>query len=253
MINIRIALLLSWTFAVLATTAQSALVDGQTIGIDFGGTADTDTLSVWNQLTVGGNNVTPGLQDNGVDPNAVTLSTLSTIDGSAVAGVDFTFENSSGEIAFDFSGGAQGNGGLISDTTVFGDGIISNDQPNSGRTVEANVDTFIFTFSGLDDSLTYDLAAGWDSNNPNFNALWSADGQSFTTNTGNNNTAVGYDSLTGLTTDGLGNLEIIQTGVGPTAHITVAALTLTAVAVPEPSSLLALSLCSLGFLRRRKR
>jgi len=90
----------------------------------------------------------------------------------------------------------------------------------------------VLTFSGLDDSLTYDLTGGFDSNNNNFNAIWQADGQTFTTATVGN---VGYGTLNNLQTDGSGNLviNIIRTG-NDSGHITVAGLSLEAVAFTPP-------------------
>ena len=138
--------------------------------------------------------------------NSVTLSSLVTTENGALSDVTFTFENRSGKIAWDFTGGVTGSG-LFSNASVYGDSVISNDK--NSRPVTAIEDTFVFTFSNLDDSLKYNLVGGWDSNNANFETIWSADGQSFQTNPAG---AVGYGSLTDLATDGNGNLVITVTG-----------------------------------------
>ena len=212
----------------LPTSAQ--LADGEIVGIDFGNTPSTDPVTTWNDLSLGGDATTPGLSDNGEDPNTEELTSLLSTGGSAVPNVTFTFENSSGQIAFDFTTSGQVGEGLFTDATVFGDAIISNDSPNTGRPVEANEDTFILTFSNLNDSLDYNIVGGWSqltaqgAPNNNFNAVWSADGQSFTTNAN----TTGYGSLSGLSTDGAGNLVITVTGIGPAAQITASGITLQA-------------------------
>lgn len=230
----------------VATTSYGQLLVGDAIGIDFGGTAETDTENDWNNITVGGNATTLGLADSGT----VVIADASNLDGDAT-GTSFTFENSSGQIAWDFTGGVTGPT-PFTNSTVYGDGIISNDA--SGRTVAATTDTFIFTFSDLDDELTYDLSGGWDSNNGNFEAIWSADGKSFQTAPAGAANA-GYGTIAGLETDGSGNLVITVTGStdNAAAHITVAALTLTAVPEPSAFALLAGCLALASVMVRRRR
>ncbi|MGJ8653771.1 MAG: PEP-CTERM sorting domain-containing protein [Opitutaceae bacterium] len=236
----------------IVTAGHAALLEGDIIGIDFGGTTSTDPSNTWNNISVGGSATTLGLADAGTV--VIGSGSLVDTDNVIVSGVSFTFLNSSGQIAWDFSGGADGDGDLIdaAGSTVWGDGIISNDA--ASRTVVHTTDTFVFTFAGLDDSLTYDLTGGWDSNNANFETIWSADGKSFTTDP-NGAANAGFGTIVGLETDGSGNLEIIVSGTNanPAAHITVAALTLTA--VPEPSSYAlisgALALTSIMVRRRR--
>ncbi len=237
--------------ALFSSSASGALISGQTVGIDFGATAPSDPSNTWNVISVGGDANTPGLADAGT----VVLGNLNSTDGAAT-GSTFTFQNNSGQIAFDFTVDSNvGNGSFINHASVL-DAIISNDASGAGRVVEAGTDTFLFTFSGLDDSLTYTLEGGYDRviTNNGFDAVWSADGQSFATGS-NGSDGDGYGALTGLRTDGSGNLAISVTGTAAGAsHITVSALTLTAVAVPEPNSVLAGGLAALvGVFTRRRR
>ncbi|MEP2776266.1 MAG: PEP-CTERM sorting domain-containing protein [Luteolibacter sp.] len=219
------------------TGSDAALLLNQTVGIDFGGTAPAGSTT-FNQVSVGGDASTPGLADMA----STTAISLVDTNNTAITGTQFSVTNNTGQIAWDFSGGVEGSG-LMTDASVYGDGIISNNA--SGRNLSAGAN-FVLTFTGLDDSLTYDLTGGWDNNNNNFNATWSADGKNFFADT---TASVGYGTLSGLTTDGSGNLEITVT---KSNHVTIAGLTLTA--VPEPSSA-ALLLGGMGVLmlgRRRK-
>ncbi|MDF7799603.1 hypothetical protein P4C99_09005 [Pontiellaceae bacterium B1224] len=195
------------------------------IGMDFGGTAPAGAYT-FNQVgPFGGNNTTEGVAADAV----LTYDSLLNTDNELVAGVEFAFTNA-GQISWDIGlGGAgavgtAGDGALITDESVYADGLICNDA--SGRPLTAGVDFMYFTFTGLDDSLIYDLSAGWDNGNGNFNETWAADGQSVTTTV--DGSGGGYASLTGLSTDGSGNLVVSLTGNGGAAHITVAGLTLTA-------------------------
>ena len=108
------------------------------------------------------------------------------------------------------------------------------------------------TFTGLNDLLTYDLiiGAGYAANIADVN--WSADSKS-----GLSDTSSGPDSfvtLSGLSTDGSGNLVITGTGTGGTVNrqdiVVVSALHLTA--IPEPSAALLGGLGLLALLRRRR-
>ena len=92
----------------------------------------------------------------------------------------------------------------------------------------------VFTFSGLDDNVTYQVTGGYlhVSPNDNFNSTWDADGKSATTANESGSPDAGYATLSGLSTDGNGNLEITATR---SVQLFVAGLTLT---VEEPIILL---------------
>ncbi len=200
----------------LPVSIHADIVPGQTIGIDFGSIAAPVAGSNFNHYS----DVTIA--------NGATESfpgTLIDTTGIAVAGVGFSVTNHSGQATnrAASSGGLEGSG-LMSDATIYGDRIISNNT--TGEPLAAG-GYLLFTFTGLDDGLTYELTGGYDQNSDNFNAVWAAGGQSFTTD---GDPGVGYGSLTGLTTDGSGNLVITVTR---TLHVAAAGLTLTAV---SPSS-----------------
>lgn len=194
------------------------LTEKWTIGIDFGATAPVGD-TVFNQISVGGSATNLGLAANGV----VGLASLVDIDNAPVAGVGFSLSNATGQIAWDFSNATTEGAGLMTDVSVHGDALISNSA--SGRTLPAGA-KFVLTFTGLDDSLFYDLTGGWDHNNLNFNATWAADGQSVVSSPTNSVVGAGYVTLTGLSTDGNGNLVITVTKLNN--HVTVGGLTLTA-------------------------
>ncbi|MDF7799605.1 sulfatase-like hydrolase/transferase [Pontiellaceae bacterium B1224] len=217
----------------LPFAAQAGITLGQTLGIDFGGSNAVGVTQFNVMGPYGGNNTTLGVAGNAV----LTDNSLVDTTGAAVSGVEFIFQNA-GQISWDFGlggggvVGTDGDGALIADLSVYGDGLICNDA--SGRALTAGVDFMVFTFTGLDDSLSYNLSIGHDRDSANFNYTFSADGQSATTDS-TGASGAGYASFTGLSTDGSGNLVISATGEGTAAHITVAAMTLTAVTPPMPS------------------
>jgi hypothetical protein len=146
--------------------------------------------------------------------------------------------------------GGEGAGAAIADASVYADGIICNDA--SGRAIEAGVDFMYFTFSGLDDSLTYNVSGGYDRDSAAFNCLWSADGQfDLTDNSGTAGTGAGFANLTNLSTDGSGNLVIAVTGEGDAAHIVVGAVTVEA--IPEPGTIGLVAVFGGGILLIRRR
>ena len=113
--------------------------------------------------------------------------------------------------------------------------------------------TYTIALAGLNDSLTYNLVIG-GANGSNFNVdtTWTADGQSATTSGGTSSSTDGsgaFVSLTGLETDGSGNLVI--TGFKSSNYGAAAAFELTA--VPEPGSLALLGLGGLLMAANRRR
>ncbi|MCP5537934.1 MAG: sulfatase-like hydrolase/transferase [Akkermansiaceae bacterium] len=212
-------------------SARAAIIPGQTIGIDFGTTAPVPSAN-FNAYT------------DVVIANGATESfsgTLVDTAGGSVTGVGFSVTNRSGQDTGRATGnnGSQG-AGLMTDSTIYSDWIISNDADGARLTggdtvIDGSGDRghLVLTFTGLDDSLSYNLTGGFDNNNANFNAIWQADGQTFTTDA----SGVGYGTLSGLNTDGSGNLviHVIRPGNTNGQHVTVAGLTLEAVAATAPA------------------
>ena len=268
--NARIAPLLSLSLTLLsAHEASASLLLGDTIGIDFDNTGNFNgpsnpSLGVAPEASTNfnhfdGSNFQGGGIANGT--TATFANTLINTDGQNVTGVTFSLTNNTGRDtnrALSAQGGNPG-GGLFTDSSIVGDRIISNDA-GSGRITDGDdvIDGvsdrahFVLTFTGLDQDLTYDLSGGYDVDNAGFDAIWQADGQTFTTNGAGS--SVGYDSLFGLSPDlnGALTINVVRRNNNNGSHVTVGALSLTA--VPEVSSSLALSgLFALFFLRRQRR
>ena len=117
--------------------------------------------------------------------------------------------------------------GIFNDATIFSDSYGAANVGNLAREdggLLAEDGNFVFTFSGLDDSLTYDVTGGYDQDNANFNTIWdsaTAAAPVTTDNVGGD----GFATLTGLQTDGSGNLEITVTR---TTQLFIASVSLTA-------------------------
>ncbi|MEP4077181.1 beta strand repeat-containing protein [Haloferula sp.] len=161
--------------------------------------------------------------------SAAFVGTLIDLDGDSVTGVGFSVTNNMGKTS-----GLTGVGGTsapapFDDATIYvdnygGANVGNGSRPDTGTLPDgANL---VFTFSGLNDSFTYTVSGGYDSDNNNFNTTWDIDGQSATTNSGGGD---GFITLTGLSTDGSGNLEIMVT---KSVQLFVAGVTLTAESTP---------------------
>ncbi|VGO13210.1 Arylsulfatase [Pontiella desulfatans] len=191
----------------VAGAALAGISVGQTIEIDFG--TDSSALNAYTDVVI----------SNGVTESFI--GTLKDTTGADVAGVGFSVENKTG----DDSGEAAST-----------DRLLSNDSASTGRLTDGTVDPltrghFVLTFSGLDPALAYDLTGGYDNDNDNFNAIWQADGQSYTTDSDG---GTGYGTLTGLKTDGSSNLVIYVIRENDASHATIGDLALAAFTPPLP-------------------
>ena len=238
----------------LPLSSHAALTAGQTVGIDFGSIAPA-TGTGFNQFDAFNNSIANGAT---LDWSALGINAgvLQDNTGANITGLDFSVENQSGQNTSraDVTNGTTGPA-PFNDASVFQDSIISNNQ-GSAPLVDGGY--LLFTFTGLDDSLTYDLTGGFDGNNDNFDSTWSFDSGSAGIDTNQNDSiasflstpgaTTAYQSVTGLQTDGSGNLVIQVTR--DTLHVNAGALTLTA--VPEPSSAALLGLGGLALILRRR-
>ena len=180
------------------------IAPGTEIGIDFGPTAPTNNF-------------------NQADGPSGSIAAGSVVDTSFVGvnGVGFSWADASGT-----SDESKVESEISGQPTVFDDSnttdwLIAVNDPTNGL--------ITLTFTGLDDSLTYDLLIGSAFSDTNPDTTWTADGQSDTTVSTSGTTA--YVTLTGLSTDGSGNLVITSAGAGTRTDISVvSALTLTAAA-----------------------
>ncbi|MEP4077180.1 PEP-CTERM sorting domain-containing protein [Haloferula sp.] len=240
-------ILTSFGALALIPTANAALVLGDTVGIDFASP----------NVVFGTNNAVdpaPATNFNKFDTDTAAgatasfgAGTLINTTGATVSLVDFSVTNNMGKAA-----GLTAVPGLVGpapfdDATIYVDNYGAANVGNGSRadfgTLPAGAN-LVFTFSGLDDGLSYTVSGGFDHASTNFNTTWDIDGQSATTDT----SGTGYITLSDLETDGSGNLEITVT---KSTQLFVSGLTLTA--VPEPSSAILLGAGGLLLLSRRNR
>ncbi|MFC5050441.1 PEP-CTERM sorting domain-containing protein [Rubritalea spongiae] len=221
----KITTLLSAGILASAATSQAATLQlNRSITMNFGTAASANAFS---SITIA-DTATESFSGSILDDQGTSLST----GGSA----DVTFS-------------ATNNSGFATGRAATSNSLIANEATGFQFAPGAHI---LLTFSGLDDSLAYDLTGGYAGNN-NFATNWVVDGQ---TEQANN-----YASFTDLRTDGSGNLVIRldqadpNPGIDTANHIVVGTLTLTAasVAVPEPSSTALLGLGGLALVLRRRR
>ncbi|MFC7338748.1 PEP-CTERM sorting domain-containing protein [Haloferula chungangensis] len=250
----------------LIPAANAALILGDTIGIDFqptqaradavGGTLATGTNFNVFDIDTDDDGLSIAVDGDDLDSTAtIAAGTLINTSGATVSGVSFSLTNNTTQDTLRATFANQGTDGalppsLLNEMAVWQDGYISNNQGGSlGIPSGGN---FVLTFSGLDDSLTYVLEGGWDNDNGsgNFNMNWAADGKDFTTDIAGA-AGAGYGKLSGLSTDGAGNLVITVTEANDPDHVVIGGLTLTA--VPEPSAAILAGAGGFFLLLRRNR
>lgn len=218
-----------FVFALVFSFSCASPVAAETIGIDF---ASLGAVQGTN------NAVAPaaGTNFNAFDiqtADGATASfsgTLTNLTGGATT-VGFSVTNNMGKASgLTAVPGQSGPAPFDSDTIGvdnYGAASVGNAaRPDAGSLTAAS--NLVFTFSGLDDNQTYDVTGGYlhDTPNDSFNATWAADGQFATTANESGLPDAGYVTLSELSTDGSGNLEI--TVSRSTTHLFVAGLTLTA-------------------------
>ncbi|BDS07218.1 hypothetical protein NT6N_22580 [Oceaniferula spumae] len=231
--------------ASLTGAANAAIVVGDVIGIDFGSTP----------YAGGGNFNDFGHPNIANGASSAFVGTLVNLDGNDVTGVGFSVGNFSGDNTADalISNGSAGSA-PFDESSIYVDALISNDSNGTGNLDPGGYLTL--TFTGLDDSLTYNLNGGFDGTNANFNTTWSFDSGSAGISTTQNDSISsflaasgdGYHIREGLQTDGSGNLVIQLTR---TNHVNVGGLTLSA--VPEPSTTALLGFGGFALILRRRK
>ena len=214
--------------ALTAVSANAAtLAFGTKIGIDFGPTDPT------NNFNDTGNALTGSIAAGSV---------IETTTGDTVTGVGFTWGG----------GGNFSNDDAATESELAGQPSQFNDSNLTDWLGSFNNGSITLNFSGLDDVFTYGLVIGAGFTGPSDTSTnWVGGANSVSGSTIKN--ASGADAwvtLTGLTTDGSGNLAITGTGAASTPVPVVAALELTA--IPEPSAALLGGLGLLALLRRRR-
>ncbi|MFC5050428.1 PEP-CTERM sorting domain-containing protein [Rubritalea spongiae] len=213
----------------LASSAQAAIIAGDQIFVDFGNTVATGNY-------------------NTINSSALSIAdTVRFTDGSTTGvGLTVTATN-----PYDGGGAIASTAGLTnvntSDADVYVDTLLST-AGNNG----AGNDTITITFTGLDDSLRYDIVGGLarTSGGENFDTDWVISGE--TTQTADGTAAGGYVEFLGVETTAPGTLTITLTD--NLRQSGLAQLSLTAVtAVPEPSSAALLGLGGLALILRRNK
>jgi len=230
-----------------ATTANADLVIGESILLDFGNQGDT------------GGSVLPANTNrvlNGGSANALTTVEVLGSGATRAVGVEAI-----GTLVGGGTGGTFTNGGPTP-------GTASIPAPFNAAILDdwigiASSGSLDILFSGLDDSLTYEItyALGGFTDGPGQTSelILGVDGQ--TQSAGPQSADGRFVTFTGLSTDSSGNLVF---EVGPAAGVTgsgvagsvsvISGLQLTALAaIPEPSSFAVLGLAGFGMLVRRRK
>ena len=212
-------LILAGLFGV-STAHAATIAFGDSIRVDFGGTA-----SIGNENTISSSllSITDAIRFSDGAATGVGIAVTKTGD------VNWTEANT--------NEGTGPNALNTTDASVFADALGIN---NGGGA------TMSITFTGLIDSLTYDLTGGVNANS-NYETGWTIAGSprqvSDATASG------GYISFTDLTSSA--NTLTITLDRELKNHLAVSQLQLTA--VPEPSSTALLGLGGLAFALRRRR
>ena len=226
--------------AIASTASAQTLALGDSIGIDFAspGVVFGNDSSVAPAAGTNFNAFDTATEDMATASFSGTLITLT----GGTTGIGFSVTNNMGKASS--LTGVSGTPGPapFDDETIgvdnYGAANVGNEsradfgvllgEVEDGIVVSEEAANMVFTFSGLDDSLAYEVTGGYLHSNPNdnFNATWDIDGQSATTANTSGMPDAGYITLTNLSTDGAGNLEITVTR---TVQLFVAGLTVTAV------------------------
>ena len=226
------------TVATSFTLNAAVLMVYDTIGIDFGTTAPADPDTTFNQFS--GSGIAGG------SSSSLSAGTLSTTTASTVDDVGFTFTNNTSIITGGLTvAGTDGIGSyeeLVDHSSVYADGIQADG---------IGTDNFTFTFTGLNDNLSYILSIGLHHGNQNFHSDYTVNGTTLGSWMSNRGTGIGYVTFFDQQTDGNGNIVITQTERNGANRVATAALTLTSVPEPSSTALLGLGLSSLLLRRRR--
>jgi hypothetical protein len=199
----------------LACAANASVIVGDVIKIDFGSTATTEAN--WNTSVISSTTDLVRLSDGA---NTAVGLTIAEVAGGFPVNNDEVFVN----------GSAQGGSSVFE---IYDDGLLAAGTGN---------DAFTLTFTGLDDSLTYNLFAGGLSLESDVGATWTisttADGSTVQTTTYQNTD--GYVSFTGITSVGgtfTLNLNDISDAKSPAAGRNIGLSELTLTVIPEPATI----------------
>lgn len=196
----------------VVSAAQASMGDGDVVAVDFG---DGGSLANYNVIS----DTTTSIADlSRLSDGSSTGVSLATTADAYFMGSGYLASTDTGLDFFDTINTAN--------STVYADGLISN---------TGGSDTITLTFTGLDDSLEYDLVGGLsrESNPANFGTRWTIDGVDAQSTDGS--ASGGYVEFKGLSTTSPGTLVITLTDTG--THAAVSQLSLVASGTPSiPSS-----------------
>ncbi len=246
MTNIQ-KLALIGAFLLAGTTSQGAIIAGDVLVFDIGRTnadvAGAETVGNWNNVTGTAGAAASDITD------AIRFS-----DG---AGTDVGFRILAQE------GGLSGIGGAVvgapattAGLSFVGSGAIPTSAIQdvaflSNQSLGSSADsTNGFTFTGLDDSLTYTVSWISSINAARDTLTWSVGGNNVDIDPEDNSTVYSFSGLSSSAGVLTVSIDIDQVTNGETAHLNAVEL----VAIPEPSTfaLVGIALGAVFFVRRRK-
>ena len=217
--------------ALASATAQAQLAIGDVAGFDFESPAPVEgPASVGTDATTNFNL----FDTQAADGTTVMQSGFVDLTGTPIVGLGLEVTNNLGKDTG--LTGATPNPTTVepfNQTSIYSDSYGAGNIGNEERAdfgLLTNDSNIVLTFTGLDDDLSYNVTGGGAFNNENFDTIWTAGDVSATTDS-DSTTGGEFATLSGLNTDGNGNLTVTVTRAN--VQILFTAVTIEAVEAVE--------------------